>query len=119
MCRANGGISLAESSHVHYLQDIPRHARDAFDKFFERFPYCYGYWRKYAEFERKHENLERANTVYERGLAAIPLSVDLWLAYLAFYKEYAKNSDQEENQIRLWVVRLVKPSKFAANSSRR
>lgn len=38
--------------------------------------------------------------VYERGVQAIPLSIDLWLSYLTFYKEYVKDSDVKEKRIR-------------------
>lgn len=33
--------------------------------------------------------------VYRRGLQAIPLSVDLWLHYLTFFKENSDNNDPE------------------------
>ncbi|KAM9704538.1 pre-mRNA-processing factor 39 [Menidia menidia] len=65
-------------------------ARKSFDVFFLRYPYCYGYWKKYADLEKKNGNIQVAEEVYRRGLQAIPLSVDLWLHYLTFIKE---NSD--------------------------
>ena len=43
---------------------------------------------------------ERAIEVFERGVAAIALSVDLWLAYLTFYKDYVKGSEVAERRIR-------------------
>lgn len=33
--------------------------------------------------------------VYRRGLQAIPLSVDLWLHYLTFFKENSDTTDPE------------------------
>ncbi|KAM9339446.1 pre-mRNA-processing factor 39 isoform 2-T2 [Symphorus nematophorus] len=75
--------------------------RKAFDVFFLRYPYCYGYWKKYADIEKKHANIQVAEEVYRRGLQAIPLSVDLWLHYLAFIKENSDPSDPEtEGRIR-------------------
>ncbi|XP_071381113.1 pre-mRNA-processing factor 39 isoform X1 [Centroberyx affinis] len=75
--------------------------RKAFDVFFLRYPYCYGYWKKYADIEKKHGNIQVAEEVYRRGLQAIPLSVDLWLHYLTFIKENADPSDPEtEGRIR-------------------
>ncbi|KAM7443644.1 PRP39 pre-mRNA processing factor39 [Porites harrisoni] len=59
-------------------------ARQAFDAFFKRYPYCYGYWKKYADMERKNGNIDNAKEVFERAIAAIPLSVDLWVHYLNF-----------------------------------
>ncbi|XP_041831128.1 pre-mRNA-processing factor 39 [Melanotaenia boesemani] len=76
-------------------------ARKAFDVFFLRYPYCYGYWKKYADLEKKHGNIQVAEEVYRRGLQAIPLSVDLWIHYLTFIKENSDLSDPEtEGRIR-------------------
>ncbi|XP_024860139.2 pre-mRNA-processing factor 39 isoform X2 [Kryptolebias marmoratus] len=76
-------------------------ARKSFDVFFLRYPYCYGYWKKYADLEKKHGNIQVAEEVYRRGLQAIPLSVDLWLHYLTFIKENSDLSDPEtEGRIR-------------------
>lgn len=44
---------------VNLLQDETKAAREAYDDFFKRYPYCYGYWRKYAEFERRHKHYDR------------------------------------------------------------
>ncbi|XP_038583103.1 pre-mRNA-processing factor 39 isoform X2 [Micropterus salmoides] len=75
--------------------------RKAFDVFFLRYPYCYGYWKKYADIEKKHGNIQVAEEVYRRGLQAIPLSVDLWLHYLTYIKENSDPSDPEtEGRIR-------------------
>ncbi|KAM9355390.1 pre-mRNA-processing factor 39 isoform 2-T2 [Pholidichthys leucotaenia] len=75
--------------------------RKAFDLFFLRYPYCYGYWKKYADIEKKHGNIQVAEEVYRRGLQAIPLSVDLWIHYLTFIKENSDSSDPEtEGRIR-------------------
>ncbi|KAL2082145.1 hypothetical protein ACEWY4_021963 [Coilia grayii] len=76
-------------------------ARKAFDAFFLHYPYCYGYWKKYADIEKKNGCVHIADEVYRRGLQAIPLSVDLWLHYIAFLKENQDTSDGEaESRIR-------------------
>ncbi|KAJ0061246.1 hypothetical protein NL108_013919 [Boleophthalmus pectinirostris] len=73
----------------------------AFDHFFLRYPYCYGYWKKYADLEKKHGNIQVAEEVYRRGLQVIPLSVDLWLHYMTFIKENSDPNDPEtEGRIR-------------------
>lgn len=64
------------------------------------YPYCYGYWKKYADMERRHRHGDKAVEVYEKGVAAIALSVDLWIAYLAFYKDYVKDSDTAARRVR-------------------
>lgn len=38
-------------------------AREAYSKFLERYPYCYGYWRKFADYEKKKGNPENVQTV--------------------------------------------------------
>jgi len=35
-------------------------ARAAFDAFFERYPYCYGYWKKYADLEKRNEKIDQS-----------------------------------------------------------
>ncbi|KAI9553562.1 hypothetical protein GHT06_021480 [Daphnia sinensis] len=59
-------------------------AREAYDSFLRRYPYCYGYWKKWADYEKKKAMKKDCEKVFERGLAAIPLSVDLWLHYLNY-----------------------------------
>uniref|UniRef100_A0A1L8DHA6 Pre-mRNA-processing factor 39 n=1 Tax=Nyssomyia neivai TaxID=330878 RepID=A0A1L8DHA6_9DIPT len=61
-------------------------AREAYDAFLAHYPYCYGYWRKYADYEKRRGNKKKCEEVFERGLKAIPLSVDLWIHYLGHVK---------------------------------
>lgn len=110
------------------MQNVLEAVRKAFDVFFLRYPYCYGYWKKYADIEKKHGNIQVAEEVciiqilngywlncfynglflilfplkvYRRGLQVIPLSVDLWLHYMTFIKENSDPSDPEtEGRIR-------------------
>nr|XP_060643990.1 pre-mRNA-processing factor 39 [Anolis sagrei ordinatus] len=70
-------------------------ARKAFDRFFVHYPYCYGYWKKYADLEKRHGNMKQSDEVYRRGLQAIPLSIDLWIHYINFLKETLDTSDPE------------------------
>ncbi|XP_048486257.1 pre-mRNA-processing factor 39 [Plutella xylostella] len=61
-------------------------AREAYDAFLSHYPYCYGYWRKYADYEKRKGSKKKCLDVLERGLKAIPLSVDLWIHYLNHVK---------------------------------
>ncbi|CAH0019434.1 unnamed protein product [Clonostachys rhizophaga] len=61
--------------------------RDAYDRFLHKFPLLFGYWSKYAEFEFSIAGPESAEMVYERGVASVSNSVDLWLAYCNFKTE--------------------------------
>ncbi|VDO50604.1 unnamed protein product [Haemonchus placei] len=62
-----------------------RLARDMYDRFLSKYPYCYGFWKKYADMERRHQNFSDALNVWERGILAIPLSIDLWLGCTTDY----------------------------------
>lgn len=69
-------------------------AREAYDAFLSHYPYCYGYWRKYADYEKRKGNKKKCEEVFERGLKAIPLSVDLWIHYLTYVR--TSRPDDEE-----------------------
>lgn len=78
----------------HCLQaDIGR-IRQVYDAFLAEYPLCYGYWKKYADAEAKYVSLEEASTVYDRGVAAVPYSVDLWGHY-AMHKQKAGAAVEE------------------------
>lgn len=123
----------------HTQGDI-QHLRAAYDAFLARFPLCYGYWKKYAEAERRHGSsatgggssgneaaagdaaattataaadggvdnttssgsvagLQAAEAVYQRGVAAVPHSAELWVAYAAMLQ----SSDAPTDAVRRWV----------------
>ncbi|XP_069945998.1 pre-mRNA-processing factor 39 isoform X2 [Cherax quadricarinatus] len=69
--------------HIDQVSDLES-GREAYDGFFERYPYCYGYWKKYADLERRKGTKETTCKVFNRGLEAIRLSVDLWLHYMEY-----------------------------------
>ncbi|XP_030238430.1 pre-mRNA-processing factor 39 isoform X1 [Drosophila navojoa] len=79
-------------------------AREAYDTFLSHYPYCYGYWRKYADYEKRKGIKANCYKVFERGLEAIPLSVDLWIHYLMHIKA---NHGDEEQFIRSQYERAV------------
>ncbi|XP_067103516.1 pre-mRNA-processing factor 39 isoform X1 [Osmerus mordax] len=62
-------------------------SRRALVAFLARYPLCYGYWKKYADLERRAGYTTKAEEslvfqVCVQGLQAIPLSVDLWIHYI-------------------------------------
>ncbi|KAI6779084.1 Pre-mRNA-processing factor-like protein [Emericellopsis cladophorae] len=61
--------------------------RDAYDRLLAKFPLFFGYWKKYADAEFNIAGPESAEMVYERGVAAIISSVDLWTEYCSFKME--------------------------------
>ncbi|EQK98644.1 mRNA splicing protein (Prp39) [Ophiocordyceps sinensis CO18] len=58
--------------------------RDAYDRFLEKYPLFFGYWKKYAELEFNIAGTESAEMVYERGCSCVTHSVDLWTEYCRF-----------------------------------
>lgn len=38
-------------------------ARKAYDEFLSRYPYCYGYWKKYADLEKRHGDMKKVTEV--------------------------------------------------------
>ncbi|XP_060784067.1 pre-mRNA-processing factor 39 isoform X2 [Neoarius graeffei] len=57
-------------------------SRQALNAFLARYPLCYGYWKKFADLERRAGNNNKAEEVCVEGLSVIPLSVDLWIHYI-------------------------------------
>ena len=45
---------------IPFSQNDLENGREAYDSFFMRYPYCYGYWKKYADLEKRKGTLESA-----------------------------------------------------------
>ncbi|KAI8523127.1 hypothetical protein RHMOL_Rhmol13G0050000 [Rhododendron molle] len=58
--------------------------RKVYDAFLADFPFCYGYWNKYADHESHLSSLDKVMDVYERAVQGVTYSVDMWLHYCAF-----------------------------------
>ncbi|XP_045164051.2 pre-mRNA-processing factor 39-like [Mercenaria mercenaria] len=69
-------------------------ARQAYDAFLARYPYCYGYWKKYADLEKRQGDLKKSVEIFEKGAKAVPLSSELWLHYINFYIKEFINEDE-------------------------
>jgi len=50
-------------NYFYCLQKNIEAAREAYDAFLDLYPYCYGYWRKYADYERKNGTKENCEKV--------------------------------------------------------
>jgi len=82
-----GGINRNSSS-----QAITA-VRNVYDRFLGKFPLFFGYWKKYADLEFSIAGTEAAEMVYERGVASITNSVDLWTNYCSFKTETSHDAD--------------------------
>ncbi|KAF2168948.1 hypothetical protein M409DRAFT_65287 [Zasmidium cellare ATCC 36951] len=67
--------------------------RNTYDNFLARFPLFFGYWKKYADLEFAIGGTEAAEMVYERGVASVGTSVDMWTNYCAFKIETSHDAD--------------------------
>ncbi|CAI7636215.1 Pre-mRNA-processing factor 39 [Penicillium manginii] len=67
--------------------------RTNYDRFLAKFPLLFGYWKKYADLEFSITGTEAAEMVYERGIASISPSVDLWTNYCGFKAETSHDAD--------------------------
>ncbi|XP_067938391.1 pre-mRNA-processing factor 39-like [Watersipora subatra] len=77
--------------------------KEVYDEFLLYYPFCYGYWKKLADFMNKEKGEEEAIQVYEAAVLAVGLSIDLWVAYLEFYI----NSGKTEEEVRELFVRAI------------
>lgn len=57
---------LRLSEDIFLFQNKLSSARQAFEAFFKRYPYCYGYWKKFADMERKNGNIDKAQEVCKK-----------------------------------------------------
>uniref|UniRef100_A0A663F1X4 Suppressor of forked domain-containing protein n=1 Tax=Aquila chrysaetos chrysaetos TaxID=223781 RepID=A0A663F1X4_AQUCH len=69
-------------------------ARKAFDAFFAHYPYCYGYWKKYADMERRFDCSRETEEVRWGGSlcwfwGVTPLFSPLWWAEGGFWGSLA------------------------------
>ncbi|KAM7536397.1 hypothetical protein Aperf_G00000081031 [Anoplocephala perfoliata] len=102
----NSWVNLLDAAEKQPNIDV---TRKAFDSFLENFPYCYGYWKKYANVERQQGNKDRCLEIFQKGVDAIPLSIDLWVAYLEANLEIINGLDDYELRMRsLYEVALEK-----------
>ncbi|XP_026821231.1 pre-mRNA-processing factor 39-like [Rhopalosiphum maidis] len=86
-------------------QNIEVNSRMAYSKFLELYPLCYGYWKKYANFEKRINNIHGFKKVLENSLSSIPISVDLWTYYMSYLRLEHRN---EEDLIRKEFERSLK-----------
>ncbi|CAB4053989.1 PRPF39 [Lepeophtheirus salmonis] len=80
--------------------DILDEIRLVYNSFLPIYPYCFAYWIRYSDIERKKNNWERSLAILHRGLEAIPLSVDLWITYLELYRKLYKHHDKFDELFR-------------------
>ncbi|CDS36653.1 pre mRNA processing factor 39 [Echinococcus multilocularis] len=102
----NAWVGLLDAAEKQPNIDV---TRKAFDAFLIHFPYCYGYWKKYANAERHLGNKDRCLKIFAMGVEAIPLSIDLWVAYLDANLEIIHGQDDYEIRMRnLYEIALEK-----------
>ena len=96
-----GGGGLNRNS----SQEAITMTRSTFDRFLAKFPLLFGYWKKYADLEFSIAGTEAAELIYERGVASITNSVDLWTNYCGFKVD----TSHEPEAIREYVILVTFP----------
>ena len=88
---------------LYYLISILVEVRKAFGKFLKRYPYCFVYWSKWSEIEKRHGEYDEALEVLKRGLVAMEyLSIDIWIAYLELYHKLFNDHDEFDTGINIF-----------------
>ncbi|KAF1987756.1 hypothetical protein K402DRAFT_392559 [Aulographum hederae CBS 113979] len=67
--------------------------RAIYDALLAKYPLLYGFWTKYANHEWEIAGTEAGEMVYERAVAAVRNSADLWAAYCKFKSETCHDVD--------------------------
>ncbi|KAJ3012126.1 UNVERIFIED_CONTAM: hypothetical protein HDU68_001358 [Siphonaria sp. JEL0065] len=99
----SGGVTAASES------GAIANLRSVFDGFLAKFPLCFGYWKKYCDAELRIEGAAKADEVFifgglvifviyhkktfERAVAAIHNSIDLWIHYCQFKVDHEQDPD--------------------------
>ena len=73
-----------------------------YDKFLEEFPLCYGYWKKYADHEKRNGDYGKPVEVYERAVVAVTYSVDIWMHYAVYKSQDASSTEEEIRRYLVW-----------------
>eukprot|EP00940_MAST-03C_sp_MAST-3C-sp2_P000074 g74.t1 len=88
-----GYLRVAEKEPTYEL------GKTAFEEFLKLFPLCYGYWQKYASYTSKSDIQDakgRIRDIYERAVAAVAPSVDMWTNYLTYLEQSFYDGSEED-----------------------
>ena len=55
--------------------------RMVYEEFFKWYPYCYGYWKKYSDLEKKNGFLDRSENVIQIYLNVLLFRLCLFLVF--------------------------------------
>ncbi|KAF9129065.1 hypothetical protein BGW39_004492 [Mortierella sp. 14UC] len=96
-------MRLADRQDGGFTPDAPpaniANVRILYDAFLEKFPLCFGYWKKYSDLEFLSRGAEGAIEIFERGVKGIANSVDLWVQYCTFIMEHNADSREQVEQL--------------------
>lgn len=56
-------------------------AREAYDAFLSHYPYCYGYWRKYADYEKRKGSKKKCLEVRTQPLTYPFIYITYYLSH--------------------------------------
>lgn len=62
-------------------------AREAYDAFLAHYPYCYGYWRKYADYEKRKGNKKKCEEVSFKKYFTLHFEFFLFFSLILEFKQ--------------------------------
>lgn len=74
-------------------------AREAYDAFLSHYPYCYGYWRKYADYEKRKGSKKKCLEVSTHTGRTV-------IIYLSFVVSLLRNDIHNRCINNTWIVVL-------------
>ncbi|KAK9448291.1 uncharacterized protein V1518DRAFT_418556 [Limtongia smithiae] len=83
-----GGLGRSSSP------EVIEQARRVFDAFLGKFPLLFGYWKRYADAEFAISGSDASELIYQRAVASIPGSVDLWTSYCSLKMETCPDDEE-------------------------
>ena len=95
------------------LQKDLNSIRKSFNEFLSKYPNCYIYWKKLAEYELQLSDVNNAFKVLERAVNAFPISIDIWIHFIQLFLKFNSN----EKEILSLFERAIKQSGQDFNSS--
>ncbi|KAJ4894189.1 Tetratricopeptide repeat (TPR)-like superfamily protein [Raphanus sativus] len=75
---------IEETEKIAQLPDDIEKIRKVYDAFLAEFPLCHDYWKKYADHEARVGEMGQPLRVYERAVASMKYSVDMWMHYCVY-----------------------------------
>lgn len=92
------------------LQNDIEAAREAYDAFLAHYPYCYGYWRKYADYEKRKGSKKKCEEVCQMSFCISiewALNFVLLFAYGSIHQNHRSSNNANAQNIYLFLLFIL------------